>query len=169
MRLDAVMRAGRIPLQAMKAGEGGGLCVFDAQGEALAALDDVEIQRTAGHPRIIFVVISIDMQSLRLCGLAVDEKSLREIARCRIQSYFVAFEVEHAEVGWSADGHVNFIVGGGTEGVIAGVEPLEAGEGQPAVGLLELGSVLLAPSGDFALPRGALRQTRGREEEGGDD
>src|SRR5713101_6538844 len=127
MRLNAVMRAGRIPLQAMKTGEGGGLCVFDAQGEALAALDDVEIQRAAGHPRIIFVVISIDMQSLRLCGLAVDEKSLREIARCRIQSYFVAFDVEHAEVGWSADGHMDLVVGGGAEGVIAGFKPFEAG------------------------------------------
>src|SRR5260370_2856843 len=53
-RLDAIMRAGGIPLEAVKAGEGGGLCVLDAQGEALAALDDVEIERAAGHPALIF-------------------------------------------------------------------------------------------------------------------
>src|SRR5260370_31377641 len=42
MRLDTVMRAGRIPLQGMKTGEGGGLCVLDAPGEALGHIDGLE-------------------------------------------------------------------------------------------------------------------------------
>src|SRR5229473_1965509 len=156
-RLNAVMRAGRIPLQTMKTGEGGGLCVLDAQGEALAALDDVEIQRTAGHPRIIFVAVGIDVQGLRLRRIAIDEKPLREAARWRIQRHFVAVEMEHAKTGWSAGGHVNLVVGGGTEGVIAGIQPLKTCQSEPTVRFLELGGVLLAPSSDFALPRGALR------------
>src|SRR5216683_3720798 len=166
MRLDAVMRAGRIPLQAMKAGEGRGLCVLDAQGEALAALNDIEIQRADGHARIIFVVIGIDMQGLWAWRIAVDEKALGETACRRVQGHNVACEMQNGEAGRSAGGHVNFVVGGGAEGVIAGFKPFEAGEGQPAVWLLKLGGVLLAPGGDFALPRGALRQTRGREEKG---
>src|SRR5712692_4048772 len=107
MRLDTVMRAGGIPLQAVKAGEGRGLCVFDA--------------------RIIFIVVGIDVQGLRLRRLGVDEKSLREAARWRAQRYFVAVEMEHAKTGWSAGGHVNLVVGCGTKGVIAGFKPFEAG------------------------------------------
>ena len=84
MRFNAVVCIGRIPLQAVEAGEGGGFCVFDAQGEAITALDDVEIQRGDGHARIIFVVVGIDAQSLRLCWLGVDEESLRETAGWRI-------------------------------------------------------------------------------------
>src|SRR5260370_3382107 len=166
MRLDTVMRAGRIPLQAMKTGEGGGLCVLDAQGEALAALDDVEIQRADGHARIIFVAVGIDVQGLRLRRLAIDEKPLREAARGRVQRHFVAVEVEHAEVGGSAGGHVNFVVGGGPQGVIAEVEPLQTCPGEPTLRFLELGGGMLAPSGDFALPPRALRQSPGRDEEG---
>src|SRR5260370_3974391 len=65
-RLNAIVCVWRRPPEAVKAGEGGGLCVFNAQGEALAALDDVEIQRADGHARILFVLISIDMQRFRL-------------------------------------------------------------------------------------------------------
>src|SRR5579864_9003812 len=72
VRADAVVCVGRIPLQAVKAGEGRGFCVLDAQGEAIAALDDIEIQGADGHARIIFVVVGIDAQSLRLHGLGVD-------------------------------------------------------------------------------------------------
>src|SRR5260370_1424478 len=137
-----------------------------AGGGGLGGLDDVEIQRADGHARIIFVAVGIDVQGLRLRRLAIDEKPLREAARGRVQRHFVAVEVEHAEVGGSAGGHVNFVVGGGPEGVIAEVEPLKTCQGEPTVRFLELGGGMLAPSGDFALPPRALRQSPGRDEEG---
>src|SRR5260370_7493746 len=56
-------------------------------------------------------------------------------------------------------GEMNLVVCGGAERVVAGLEPFEAGEGEPAVGSQKIRDMLGAPGKQVALPRGVLRES----------
>src|SRR5260370_3205506 len=60
-------------------------------------------------------------------------------------------------------GEMNLVVCGGAERVVAGLEPFEAGEGEPAVGSQKIRDMLGAPGKQVALPRGVLRESRQAE------
>src|SRR5947209_1802167 len=72
VRGHAVGGVGWVPLQAVKAGQCGRFCIFDAEGKAVAAMNDVNIEPADGHSWIVLVMVWIGMQLARLRGLAVN-------------------------------------------------------------------------------------------------
>ena len=58
----------------------------------------------------------------------------------------------------AASREMDFVVGGGAERIVSGLEPFEAGEGEPAIGLQKICDVLFAPGGQIFLPGGVLRE-----------
>jgi hypothetical protein len=60
--------------------------------------------------------------------------------------------VQDADAIGSTWGKMNFIVGRGTYGSVAGIEPFEGGERKPPVGFLQFGGVLYAPRFGVFLP-----------------
>lgn len=73
--------------------------------------------------------------------------------------------MQNAGVVRSAWGKMNFIVRRGTESGVAGIEPLEGGEREPSVRLLQFRGVPGSPGVGFVLPLGLLSGKIGSEQE----
>ena len=58
----------------------------------------------------------------------------------------------------AACGEMDLVIRGGAEGIIPGLQPLEAGEGKPTVRFQEIFNVLRAPSDEIFLPCRILRE-----------
>src|SRR5690348_15439511 len=56
---------------------------------------------------------------------------------------------------------MNFIAGGGACGVVTGLKPFKAGEGEPSVGTLQGGGMIFAPLENVCLPGSLLRSGGG--------
>jgi hypothetical protein len=91
-----------------------------------------------------FILIRFGSQGLGFCGNSSDEEAGRESSGGRIQRDGFAFQVKDREMSGSGR-EVNFVVGCRTGGIVPGLEPFEADEREPAVGLKEFRLVLLAP------------------------
>jgi hypothetical protein len=155
-----------VPLEAMEADQCRRLGVLDAQSEAFAPMNDVDVERADGHARIVFVAVGIGVQLPRFCPLAIDQKPLREAARWRVEGHGRAPEVQGAEMFGAACGEMNLVVGSGAEGVVAGIEPLEPGKSKPPVRLQQVAGMPRAPRGEVVLPGSVLRQAGDREKRG---
>jgi hypothetical protein len=131
--------------------------ILDAQSEARFAADDVHVESADGEMRRDLVVVGFGAERLRLRGRAGDEKIRREAAGRRVQCYDFAVEMEDCEMRGAAAGEVDLVVSGRADGVVAGLEPLETGEREPAVRLQEICDVLFAPGGEILLPGSLLR------------
>jgi len=66
--------------------------------------------------------------------------------------------MQDAGVRGTAGGQMNRVVDCGTDSIVAGEQPLESYQRQPAVGLLKVGGVLHTPCGEILLPGSLLRQ-----------
>ena len=66
--------------------------------------------------------------------------------------------MKNREMRGAAGGEMDFVVSGGAERIVSGLEPFEASEREPAIGLQKIRDVLLAPGGQFFLPGRVLRE-----------
>jgi hypothetical protein len=60
--------------------------------------------------------------------------------------------MQDAGVRGAAGGQMNRVVYRGTHSIVAGEQPLESYQRQPAVGFLKVGGVLRTPRGEILLP-----------------
>jgi len=153
----AIGWVGRVPFEAVEAGDGGRMRILDAQGEAGFAADDIQVESADGQMGGDFVVVGFGAEGLRFRGSAGDEKICGESAGWGIQRDGFAFEMKDGEMRRATGSEMNLVVGSGADGVVAGLEPFEASEREPAVGLEEIGGVGGAPGGEVFLPGGVLR------------
>jgi hypothetical protein len=89
--------------------------------------------------------------------LAIDAQGRGEALGRREEAYLVSVEIEEAEVRSDWGVEMDAIVGCGTEGVVARLEPVESHQCQPAVGRGETLRALGTPSEKVGLPIGGLR------------
>src|SRR6266404_2126143 len=61
-----------VPFQPVKTPQRRRLCILDPQRKTLATMNHVHVERSDRQPRVIFVVVRIRVQRLRLDGLSVD-------------------------------------------------------------------------------------------------
>ena len=106
--------------------------------------------------RSVAVVICGDGDDLGFGGSVSELKVGRKAASGSDELNGVALKAEDAEMGGAIGLEMNLIVGGGAERIVARLEPLEAGEREPAGGLLQVGGMLGAPGGEVAIQSGVL-------------
>lgn len=147
------------PLESVKAGDGGGMGILDAKSEARLAPDYVHVESADGEMAGNFIFVRFGSQSLRFGGSAGDEEAGRESSCGRIQRDGFAFQVKDGETGGSRS-EMDFVVGRVADGIVPRLEPFEADEREPAVGLKEFRFVLLAPARRLFFPGSLLRDCR---------
>src|SRR6266849_3266559 len=124
---DAIDRVRRVPVETVKAGDGGRMRILDAKSETGFAADHVHVESADGEMGRNFIVVRFGSQGLRFCGSPSDEKVRRKSSRGRIQRDGFAFEVKDDEMRRSG-GEIDFVVRRGADGIVAGLEPFQAGE-----------------------------------------
>src|SRR5712692_686656 len=160
---DAIDGVRRVPMETVKAGDGGRMRILDAKSEARLAADHVDVESADGEMRGNFIVVRFGSQGLRFCGSPSDEEVGRESSRGRIQRDGFPFEVEGGEM-WRSGSEMDLAVRGGAERVVSRPEPFEADEGEPAVRLQKFCGMLRAPGSGVFLPRGVLWEGRERKD-----
>src|SRR5579859_19023 len=121
----------------------------------------VQIQRSDGQPRIVFVVIGVRGQRLGLGRFAVNQKAWREAPGRGAHRDRFALQVEHAQVRRAASRKTDLIVFGRPKRIIPRVQPFQPGQREPAIGLLQLRGMLRSPGSNFLLPLRGLRRKWG--------
>src|SRR5437588_4361956 len=101
--------------------------MLDAESKAIFAANHVQIESADNHARGEFVFVAFRAKRLPLCWRASYKKILREAARRRIERNSISFEMNHGEMGWSFR-EADFIVRGGTNTIIPGLQPFESNE-----------------------------------------
>ncbi len=124
---DAIDRVRRVPVETVKAGDGGRMRILDAKSETGFAADHVHVESADGEMGRNFIVVRFGSQGLRFCGSPSDEKVRRKSSRGRIQRDGFAFEVKDDEMRRSG-GEIDFVGRRGADGIVAGLEPFQAGE-----------------------------------------
>src|SRR6266478_3955638 len=153
---DAIDGVRRVPMETVKAGDGGRMRILDAKSEARLPADHVDVESADGEMRGNFIVVRFGSQGLRFCGSPGDEEVRRESSQGRIQRDGFAFEVKDGEMCGSS-GKMDFVVVGRADGIVATLEPFKANERKPAIRLQEVRDVLRAPCGEVFLPGSLLR------------
>ena len=153
---DAIDGVRRVPMETVKAGDGGRMRILDAKSEARLPADHVDVESADGEMRGNFIVVRFGSQGLRFCGSPGDEEVRRESSQGRIQRDGFAFEVKDGEMRGSS-GKMDFVVVGRADGIVAALEPFKANERKPAIRLQEVRDVLRAPCGEVFLPGSLLR------------
>ena len=119
------------------------------------------------------VIVRIGAKLLRLRRFSVNQETCGEAAGGSREGHGRALEVQDADVGGPracaaltggriAGRKTELVVCGGAERVVAGLEPFEAGEREPAIGPQKFRDMLFAPGQQVALPR-VLREARQAE------
>src|SRR5215472_12131160 len=110
------------------------LRVLDAQGEASFASNHIHVECANGHAWRDFVLVWFRTKRLWLRRSARQEKVLRESSGRRIESDGFSLKMQYGKACGSLR-EVNLVVSGGADGVVAGLEPFQSDEREPAVRL----------------------------------
>ena len=156
---DAVSCVWRIPFQPVKTSDGRRMRIFDAESKAILAADDVQIQGADCQMWRHLVLVSFGVKWLRLRRCAGNEKVFREATIGGIQGHGFAFKMKNGEMRGPRC-EVNLVVPCRANGIVAVLEPFEAGERKPAVGLQEVRGVFGTPGDQVFLPGGILGERR---------
>ncbi len=124
---DAIGGVRRVPLEAVEADDGRRAGILDAKREAIFAPDDIHVQSANGEMRRNLVVVGFGAEGLRFRRSACDEEVFWKPSGGRIQGDRFSFEMKDGEM-CGTGGEMNLIVWGGADGVVAGLEPFQAGE-----------------------------------------
>src|SRR5580704_15547130 len=157
--MDSVGRVGRVPAQAVKAGAGRGLRVFDSQGKAAVAIDDDDGDAADAQLRGMLGVISEKVLLLR--RMTVDLKIFWKAAGRRQQSHRGLRQPNDSNMRGNFCANLKAVVGVRAEGIVAVLQPVEADQREPALGCLKVGRALRAPGLEFSLPRAVIRRGAG--------
>ena len=146
---DVVARVGGVPVEAPEGGAGGRFRVFDAEGVAVAAVEEDEAEVFRGKDGGVRLVVGAEDGFDG--GLAVEEEAGGEAGGGAVEGDVAGGNGEDAEVVGDVAGKADGVIGGEADGVVAILEPAEGDEGEPAVGGGDFGGVFGAPGGEVLL------------------
>jgi hypothetical protein len=157
---DAIGGVRRIQLESVESDDARRMGILDAQREPGFATDDVHVERADGEMRRNFVIVGFSAERLLLGVRARHEKVRRESTGRGVESDGFAFEMKYREMSGAACSEMDLVISGRPKRIVSRLEPFEAGEGEPAIGLQQVCNILRSPCCEVFLPGRVLPENR---------